>query len=170
MQSYPEAPQNRATDAAGSLAVAVLRRRWAVRAPVWLFRVRLGFLLAGRFVMIEHTGRVTGTRRYAVLELIEHPRAGGYVVAAGLGDRAQWLRNVRANHRVRLYRGSCRPAAAAARELGPAEARAVLDRYAARHPRSWAMLAVVLQRTLGQAGDDGTPLPPVITFDVSPGG
>jgi deazaflavin-dependent oxidoreductase (nitroreductase family) len=120
--------------------------------------------------MIEYTGRVTGARRYAVLELIEHRRPAASVVAAGSGDSAQWLRNVRANHRVPLHRGSRRPAAAIARELGPAEARAVLDRYAARHPRSWAMLAVVLGRTLGQPGDDGTPLPPVITFDVSPGG
>jgi len=137
---------------------------------VWLFRARLGFLLAGRFVMVEHIGRVTGTRRYAVLELIEHRRPGAYVVAAGFGDRAQWLRNVRANQRVRLYRGGRGPAAAIARELGPAEARAVLDRYAARHPRSWDMLAAVLRRTLGEPGDNGTPLPPVITFDVSHGG
>lgn len=152
-----------------AVAVAVLRQRRAVRAPVWLFRARLGCLFAGRLVMIEHIGRVTGARRYAVLEVIDRPRLDTYLVVAGFGDRAQWLRNIRADHRVRVYRRSRAPAAATARELGPAEARAVLYRYAARHRRSWALLGPVLQRTLSQAAEVTTPLPPVVAFDVRPG-
>jgi F420H(2)-dependent quinone reductase len=80
-------------------AARLLQIRWIVRAPVWLYRARLGFLLGSRLLMLEHTGRKTGTRRYAVLEIVQCPRPGTYVVASGFGTRAHWFRNVRANPR-----------------------------------------------------------------------
>lgn len=42
-----------------------------------------------RLLMLEHTGRKTGILRYVVLEAVDHPDPGTYVVAAGFGDRAQ---------------------------------------------------------------------------------
>jgi deazaflavin-dependent oxidoreductase (nitroreductase family) len=86
-----------------------MRVRWIVRAPVWLYRARLGAVIGSRQLMREHTGRTTGIRRYAVVEAVDHPDPGTYVVAAGFGDRAQWLRNVRASPCVRVYSGSRRP-------------------------------------------------------------
>jgi hypothetical protein len=63
----------------------LLRTRWLVRAPVWLYRARLGILLGPRFVMLEHTGRKSGARRYVVLEVVQHRAAGSYVVVSGFG-------------------------------------------------------------------------------------
>jgi len=100
-------------------AARLLRTRWIVRAPVWLYRARLGLIFGSRLLMLEHTGRKTGIRRFAVLEAVDHPDPGTYIVAAGFGDRAQWLRNVRASPRVRVYAGARRPAAATARPLPP---------------------------------------------------
>jgi len=69
-------------------AARLLQTRWIVRAPVWLYRARLGFLLGSRLLMLEHTGRKTGTRRYAVLEIVYCPQPGTYVVASGFGTPA----------------------------------------------------------------------------------
>ncbi len=140
----------------------LLRVRWFVRAPIWLYRARLGILLGGRFLMLEHIGRKSGLRRYAVLEVVDRPEPDTYVVVAGFGRRAQWYRNVEAEPRVRLWLGSRRPVAAEARPLGGEEAGASLRRYAAAHPRAWRSLRRVLEETLGvPIGAEGTELPVV---------
>jgi deazaflavin-dependent oxidoreductase (nitroreductase family) len=147
---------------APALAARLLRTRWIVRAPVWLYRARLGFLFGSRLLMLEHAGRKSGIRRYVVLEAVDHPDPVTYVVAAGFGDRAQWLRNVRAIPQVRVYVGSRRPAPATARPLTSEEAAAALTAYARRHPRAWAVLRPVFENTLGARIDsDGTSLPMV---------
>lgn len=153
----------------GPLAARLLRVRWVVRAPVALYRARLGFVLGSRLLMLEHAGRTSGARRHVVLEVVDRPRPGTYVVVSGFGERAQWLRNVRADPRVRVYAGSRRPAPATARQLSAEDAAAALAAYAARHPRAWARLKPVLESTLGARIDEtGTSLP-VIALDLAPG-
>jgi deazaflavin-dependent oxidoreductase (nitroreductase family) len=152
---------------AAALAARLLRTRWIVRAPVWLYRARLGFVFGSRLLMLEHTGRKTGIRRYVVLEAIDRPDPRTCIVAAGFGDRAQWLRNVRATPRVRVYAGSHRPAPATARPLTSEETALALTAYARRHPRAWAALRPVFETTLGARIDsDGTSLP-MIALDLS---
>jgi deazaflavin-dependent oxidoreductase (nitroreductase family) len=160
-------PARTSSPVAAAWAARLLRTRWIVRAPVWLYRARLGFIFGSRLLMLEHTGRKTGIRRYAVLEAVDHPDPGTYIVAAGFGDRAQWLRNVRASPRVRVYAGARRPAAATARPLTPQETAAALTAYARRHPRAWAALKPVFETTLGARIDsDGTSLP-LIALDLA---
>jgi deazaflavin-dependent oxidoreductase (nitroreductase family) len=140
----------------------LLRVRWFVRAPIWLYRMRLGALFGGRLLMLEHIGRKSGARRHVVLEVIDRPDPFTYVVVSGFGRQAQWYRNVEAEPRVRVWLRSRRPAAAEARPLGAAEAAAALRDYAAAYPRAWASLRPVLERTLGARIDaDGTELPMV---------
>jgi deazaflavin-dependent oxidoreductase (nitroreductase family) len=151
---------------AAALAARLLRTRWVVRAPVWLYRARLGLVFGSRLLMLEHTGRKSGVPRYVVLEAVDHPHPRTYVVAAGFGDRAQWLRNVRASPRVRVYTGSRRPVAATARPLTSEETAAALTAYARAHPRAWAALKPVFEATLGaRIGSDGTSLP-MIALDL----
>ncbi|MGH3210902.1 MAG: nitroreductase family deazaflavin-dependent oxidoreductase [Trebonia sp.] len=161
------------TSSPAAWAARLLRVRWIVRAPVWLYRARLGLVFGSRLLMLEHTGRKTGVRRYVVLEVVDHPAPGTFIVAAGFGDRAQWLRNVRARPAVRVYAGSRRPAPATARPLTSQEAAAALTAYAHAHPRAWAALRPVFENTLGaRIASDGTSLP-MIALDLSdrrPGG
>jgi hypothetical protein len=42
------------------LAARALRTRAFVRAPIALYRHQLGWLLGGRMLMLEHTGRRSG--------------------------------------------------------------------------------------------------------------
>jgi deazaflavin-dependent oxidoreductase (nitroreductase family) len=140
----------------------LLRVRWVVRAPIWLYRARLGFLFGHRLLMLEHIGRTSGLRRYVVLEVVDRPAPNRYVVVAGFGPHAQWLRNVIAQPQVRVSAGFRGPTPATALVLDPDATAAALRRYAAAHPRAWAGLRPVLEQTLGSSIEvTGTDLPMV---------
>lgn len=146
---------------------AVLRVRWIVRAPVWLYRARLGFVFGGRFLMLEHRGRKSGARRYVVLEVIDHPSPGRYVVVSGFGARSHWFRNITHTPTVRLYLRGHRPRPATAHRLDPEPAGVALDRYATAHPRSWAKLRPVLEHTLGTSIDTTGADLPLVAIDTT---
>ena len=138
----------------------ILRNRRLVRVPIWVYRLRAGALLGSRVLMLEHIGRTSGRRRYAVLEVVDHPASDSYVVASGFGEKAQWFRNIRANPRVRVWIGSRAPAPATARVLDHAEADRSLAEYIAVHPRAWARFKAVLEDTVGAAiTETDSPLP-----------
>ncbi|MGW0180683.1 nitroreductase family deazaflavin-dependent oxidoreductase [Nocardia sp. NPDC003345] len=133
-----------------------------MRAPIWLYRARLGFLFGSRMLMLEHTDRKTGARRYVVLEIADHPEPGTYVMVSGFGTRAQWFRNVHADPRVRVWIGSRGPTAATANILAPDEVATSLRAYITRHPRAWNAMKPAIEDTLGAPIDDrGTGLPMV---------
>lgn len=138
----------------------LLRTRTLMRAPIWLYRARLGFLFGSRMLMLEHIGRKSGTPRQVVLEVFDHPTPDTYVVVSGFGTCAQWFRNVRANPTVRVYASGRPPAPAVARSLDQDEADRALAAYRRRHPRAWARFKPVLEETLGEpVNDTGTALP-----------
>ena len=76
-----------------------LRARWtgrsrgccapagSMRLPIPLYRASLGWMLGSRLVMIEHLGRVSGERRFAVVEVLSQER-NVVRVASGLGRQA----------------------------------------------------------------------------------
>ncbi|MEM6107885.1 nitroreductase family deazaflavin-dependent oxidoreductase [Mycobacterium sp. 050272] len=138
----------------------VLRSRPLVRAPIWMYRARAGALFGSRMLMLEHVGRISGARRYAVLEVVDHPTPDSYVIASGFGRKAQWFRNIEVQPRVRVYVGSRPPVSATARVLGQQEADRALAAYRSQHPRAWEQLRPALEETLGvPITDTGTPLP-----------
>ena len=148
--------------AVAGLGARILRNRHLVRAPIWLYRARLGALLGPRMLMLEHLGRSSGRRRYVVLEIVDRPRDDCFVVASGFGTTAQWFRNVRAEPQVRVWIGSHAPARATARVLEQAEVDRTLSDYRTRHPKYWAQFRPVLEQTLGRSiGDRDVPLPMV---------
>lgn len=135
--------------ALGRAGATLLRNRALMRAPIALYRARLGFLLGSRLLMLEHLGRKSGVARHVVLEVIGHPEPGVYLVASGFGARAQWYRNVLAHPGVRVSVARHHAAPATARRLPAAEADAAITDYARRHPRAWAKFKNVLENTLG---------------------
>lgn len=150
------------------VAVAALRARWLVRAPIGLYRARLGFLFGHRFLLLEHIGRTSGRRRFVVLEVIGRPSPDRYLVISGFGEKAQWFRNVMADERVRVSVGARGPRPARARRLDDRAAAAALDGYAARHPHAWARLRPVLERTAGLAARGTGATVPVVALDPDP--
>ncbi|WP_249423817.1 nitroreductase family deazaflavin-dependent oxidoreductase [Nocardioides coralli] len=134
-----------------ALGALVLRTPALARAPVPLYRHGLGWLLGPRLMMLEHRGRRTGEARYACLEVVERPEATRVVVASGLGERAQWYRNLRADPTCFVSVGRLRRRPATARVLGDAEASAVLERYREAHPRAWRTLRAAIEAAGGPA-------------------
>lgn len=116
-------------------------RRLLFRVPVHLYRLRLGWLLAGRFMLLTHTGRISGRPRQVVIEAIAHdPRDGGYVGPSGYGRRSDWFRNILATPEVTVQVGS-RAMPMTARPLGPEEGAELMAAYARRSPRVARRLA-----------------------------
>lgn len=132
----------------GDLAARLLKTRALVRAPIWLYRLRIGFVLGQRMLLLEHRGRRSGLARHTVLEVIDRPRPGSYVVAAGFGHRAQWCRNVLADPRVRISVGFRRAVPARVVPLSSTAVEATLTRYAEQHPKAWSVLGPTLQSAL----------------------
>ena len=65
------------------------------RAPIYLYRLGLGWLFGKRILLLNHIGRVSGTQRQVILEVVEHdPTDGSFVVASGWGPTAAWYRNI----------------------------------------------------------------------------
>jgi deazaflavin-dependent oxidoreductase (nitroreductase family) len=115
--------------------------RLLFRLPIFLFRLHLGGLLGGRFLMIEHHGRKTGRIRSVIVEVVDHdPADGSYVVNAGWGKRSDWYRNILADPHVHVTVGARRFAAVAV-TLSPAEAERRLRAYAEKHPLAFRELS-----------------------------
>ena len=111
------------------------------RLPIWLYRLGLGGILGGRFLLINHVGRKSGQSRQAVVEVVRHDAATGtYIVCSGFGEHAQWFQTVmhtpdvtiQVGRRSLLVHAERLPAAAGGDEM--------VD-YARRHPKSAAELA-----------------------------
>jgi deazaflavin-dependent oxidoreductase (nitroreductase family) len=114
--------------------------RFLLRLPIWLYRLRLGWLLGDRFLMFRHTGRKSGLPRYTVVEVVRHDEAtGSYVIASGWGEGSDWFRNIQKNPEVVLHTGR-RRAPARAERLSHDEAAAELQAYAERHPLAFRAL------------------------------
>jgi deazaflavin-dependent oxidoreductase (nitroreductase family) len=136
---------DRLNDLTASIGARALRTRWLVRAPIRLYRAGLGFVFGNRLLMLEHVGRVSGERRYVVLEVVDRPSAREYVIVSGFGPTSQWYRNVAANPRVRVSSGSRKLVPATAALMSEAESAEALRDYAARHPRAWTNLRATIE-------------------------
>lgn len=159
-------PTDRST-ALGRVGARVLANRTLMRAPIWLYRARLGFLFGTRMLMLEHIGRKTGAARYAVLEVISHPSPEVYIIASGFGGRSQWFRNLIANPNVRVSVARHGLREASARRLSAAEADAALADYVHQHPRAWEKFRNVLENTLGTTVSDHNTELPMIALSLA---
>lgn len=120
---------------AGHLAPPLKRvLRSLLRAPVWLYRCRCGWLLGYRFLLLIHKGRRSGLQRHTVLEVMEFREADSEaVVMSAWGRNADWLRNIeKAPDRLQIVIGAQR-FRATYRILGAEEAFAVIAGYERRH-------------------------------------
>jgi deazaflavin-dependent oxidoreductase (nitroreductase family) len=115
--------------------------RLTFHLPVWLYRLHLGWLLGGRFLMLTTVGRKSGLPRRTVLEVVNHDLASGtYVVASGWGEKSDWYRNTQKNPNVLVHVGSRKYEAIAVR-LPEEQAEQNLRDYAYQHPLAFQELS-----------------------------
>ena len=128
--------------------------RWLFRAPVCLYRWRLGRLLGQRFLLLIHVGRRTGKRRETVLEVMEYREKGPEaVVMSAWGRNADWLRNIEAVPVAEVVVGT--RFAAAHRLLAIDEASRVVAGYQRRHRLIAPLVRFALGRFAGWPYDGG---------------
>ena len=124
--------------------------RFAFRVPIYLYRLKLGWLFGHRLLLLNHIGRVTGKPRQNVLEVAGHDAAdGSYVVASGWGPTAAWYRNILQSPDVTIQVGT-RTIPVTAVPLGKDEGAESFVRYASRHRTA---AKYVLPRVLGFSVD-----------------
>jgi len=115
--------------------------RLGFRLPIWLYRLGLGGLLGKRFVCLTHTGRKSGVPRQTVLEVVRYEAdSGACVVAAGFGDRSDWVRNVTQDPRIVFTIGKLSKTGLA-EQLDAGTAGCELVNYASLHPVAWRELS-----------------------------
>lgn len=124
------------------------------RLPITFYRLRLGWLLGGRFLLLTHTGRVSGKQRQVVIEVIgDGGVPGSYVCCSGFGKTAAWYRNITATPEVTIQVGARRWRAMTERldtEAGPK----IMADYAERHPKAARKLSRFMGFEVdGSAGD-----------------
>lgn len=123
-----------------------------MRSPIPLLRLRLGWLLGNRFLLLETTGRRSGKRRFTALEIPLTDPPDTWYLASGWGSGSDWYRNLEAHPRatvtVGLRRFSCD-----VELVGPDASASLMARYSREHPR----LALALASAVGWDINDHTP-------------
>ncbi len=110
--------------------------RLLFRMPIYLYKARLGWLLGGRFLLLNHIGRKSGQPRQAVVEVVRHdPASDTYSIASGFGEKAQWFQNLMHTPDIIIQVGR-RKLAVRARLLSPDEAADEMADYARRNPKA----------------------------------
>jgi deazaflavin-dependent oxidoreductase (nitroreductase family) len=120
-----------------------------------VYRRDLGFLLGKRFLYLAHQGRLTGLRRETVLEVarLDHG-TGEVIVVAAWGNRADWVRNVRAGRALELRIGHLRFAEPEHRFLSAEECRSVLISLCEARPVGWRLITTVFPLPRDPKNDD----------------
>jgi deazaflavin-dependent oxidoreductase (nitroreductase family) len=125
--------------------------RLLLRAPIWLYRSRLGWLMGKRFLMLSQTGRNSGQQHQGVLEVVFHSHeSGAYYVAAGWRGKADWFKNIQVNPAVHLMIG-VQTFDAVAHVVDPSEAADILLAYAHQHPLAFHELSRMMMGETLQA-------------------
>lgn len=115
--------------------------RWIARAPIWLYGHRLGWIVTGRFILLNHVGRKSGLPRKAIVEVGRHDkRTGSYVVCSGWGEQSQWFKNLMAHPETAIQVRNRRIAVTAHR-LSADQGGDEMVAYSRRHPHVAKRLA-----------------------------
>ena len=129
--------------------------RLILRAPVFLYRCHLGWVVGERFLLLTHIGRRTGQRYETVLEVMGRTPDGGLIVMSGWGRQADWYRNIRDQTHVQITVGRD-TSSAVHRTVPVVEAVEVLASYQHRN----RLARPIINRTLRALAGwryDGTP-------------
>ena len=143
--------------------------RLLLRIPLILYRIRLGWLLGSRFLLLIHRGRKTGLQHRTVLEVLRSKDHHCYVVASGWGEDSQWFKNILLNPDVQIeVQGSRRKAMA--HRVSKQQAAHELRDYAQRHPLAYRKIGSLLFGKRATASPEAfghlAKTVPIVTFEI----
>jgi deazaflavin-dependent oxidoreductase (nitroreductase family) len=118
--------------------------RFGFRLPIWIYRMRLGWVLGERFLLLTHTGRKSGRIYQTVIEVVRHDKENDtYFVASGFGYNSDWFLNIKQNPNVAITVNQ-RTLSVRARVLSESDSAKELLSYAKRHPIAFRELSKIL--------------------------
>lgn len=142
-------------------------RLW--RAPIWFYRLGLGWMLGKRFLLLKHIGRKSGQVRQAVIEVVKiDSRNNIFYSVSGFGEAAQWFQNIMHTPNVDIQVGS-RKMSACAERLSQENGETVLMEYSKKHPTALRELSKVLHLPYDgsrESVNDLAKVLPVVAFHV----
>ncbi len=107
--------------------------RFLLRLPIIIYRLKLGWLLGERFVLLNHVGRKSGKIRKIVVEVVEHDKTDDiYYIASGWGYKSNWYQNLLATPAVTIQVG-LQKKDVFAHTLPPEESVKILLDYRTKH-------------------------------------
>jgi len=130
--------------------------RTGLRLPILLYRIKLGWLLGDRFLMLTHTGRKSGLPRQTVIEVVKHDKATNtYYVVSGWGEKSDWYQNIHKTPQVTVHvRG--RKFQTKAEFIPVEKAIEIVNTYAREHPIAFNELSGLF---LGERMKEGSDAP-----------
>ena len=115
--------------------------RFGLRLPIWLYRMKLGWLLGYRFLMLTHTGRKSRRLHQAVIEVVRHDKeTDTFYVVSGWGEKSDWYQNIRKSPHVTIH-VSWRKFQAIAEFIPLDKAIEFIGAYARKHPVAFSELS-----------------------------
>lgn len=129
--------------------------RFGLRLPIWLYRLRLGWLLGNRFLLLTHIGRKSGKPHQAVIEVVRHEKqTDTYYVVSGWGERSSWYQNIRNSPNVTIQVGGRKLQAQA--EFIPLDQEIeIMESYAREHPAAFRELTSLFLGKRMKSAQDG---------------
>jgi deazaflavin-dependent oxidoreductase (nitroreductase family) len=107
--------------------------KWIFKIPILYYRLRLGWMLEKRFLLLATTGRRTGKLRFTPLEFEFNPLEDWYRVSPGWGGNTDWYKNVLHNPQVMVQVGR-RKFTAVAEPVPVEEVAETMLKTSRRHP------------------------------------
>ncbi len=109
--------------------------------PQFLYAIGLGPLIGRLILLLTTTGRVSGKPRTTSLQYEKID--GSYYIASAMGAKADWYRNIQANHHVEVRVGQRHVRALALPIENPARVADFIEYRCLRRPR---MVGAILRR------------------------
>jgi len=121
------------------------------RLPIWFYRLKLGWLLGHRMLLLTHVGRVSGKPRNAVLEVVHYDKESNtHYVASGFGEKSQWFRNIMKTPDVNIQVGN-QKIPVTAKRLPIDEAEKIFEIYQQKHPNAIKNLSKLVGYEIGDS-------------------
>jgi deazaflavin-dependent oxidoreductase (nitroreductase family) len=128
--------------------------RFGLRIPIWLYRLKLGWLLDNRFLMLTHTGRKSGSPHQTVIEVVRYDKqTGTYYVVSGWGEKSDWYQNIRLSPVVTIHVDR-RKFRAHAQFIPLEKAIEIMEAYTREHPLAFRELSSLFLGEHMQPGID----------------
>jgi len=103
------------------------------KLPIFLYQLKLGWLLGTRFMQITHVGRRSGKVRRTILAVLRFDKKSKEIFAVSAWKRSDWYYNIQASPALQAESGFVRYVPKQ-RTLSPEEITTAFVEYRGQHP------------------------------------